>query len=352
MAAHLFAAIDVGSFELEMGIYETTSRNGLREIDHLRHVISLGRDTYHTGKISYHLVDEMCQVLEEFEQVMKSYQVEDYRAYATSAMREAKNSQIILEQIRVRTGIQVQVISNSEQRFLGYKAIAMKEAEFQKIIQKGTAIADVSFGSLQISLFDKDSLVSTQNIQQGILRLRENLSGVWSDRQTVLGIFEDMVDNELYAFKKMYLKDRDIKNLICIGESILYLARDEVAGKRVDRISAADFQKFYEKLIQMPVDQIEDRFGVNQEYAHLLIPAAIIYKQILEMTGAEMLWVPGIRMCDGIAADYAEKQKYLKFTHNFDDDILSASRNMAKRYRCNTSHGQKIEIMLFRSSMP
>lgn len=343
MAAHLFAAIDVGSFELEMGIYETTSRNGLREIDHLRHVISLGRDTYHTGKISYHLVDEMCQVLEEFAQVMKSYQVEDYRAYATSAMREAKNSQIILEQIRVRTGIQVQVISNSEQRFLGYKAIAMKEAEFQKIIQKGTAIADVSFGSLQISLFDKDSLVSTQNIQQGILRLRENLSGVWSDRQTVLGIFEDMVDNELYAFKKMYLKDRDIKNLICIGESILYLARDEVAGKRVDRISAADFQKFYEKLIQMPVDQIEDRFGVNQEYAHLLIPAAIIYKQILEMTGAEMLWIPGIRMCDGIAADYAEKQKYLKFTHNFDDDILSASRNMAKRYRCNTSHGQKIE---------
>ena len=84
MAAHLFAAIDVGSFELEMGIYETTSRNGLREIDHLRHVISLGRDTYHTGKISYHLVDEMCQVLEEFAQVMKSYQVEDYRAYATS----------------------------------------------------------------------------------------------------------------------------------------------------------------------------------------------------------------------------------------------------------------------------
>lgn len=79
MAAHLFAAIDVGSFELEMGIYETTSRNGLREIDHLRHVISLGRDTYHTGKISYHLVDEMCQVLEEFAQVMKSYQVEDYR---------------------------------------------------------------------------------------------------------------------------------------------------------------------------------------------------------------------------------------------------------------------------------
>ena len=159
------------------------------------------------------------------------------------------------------------------------------------------------------------------------------------------------MDNELYAFKKMYLKDRDIKNLICIGESILYLARDEVAGKRVDRISAADFQKFYEKLIQMPVDQIEDRFGVNQEYAHLLIPAAIIYKQILEMTGAEMLWVPGIRMCDGIAADYAEKQKYLKFTSltmifyphpEIWPSVTAATPVTARRSK----------IMLFRSSMP
>ena len=124
MAAHLFAAIDVGSFELEMGIYETTSRNGLREIDHLRHVISLGRDTYPTaGKISYHLVDEMCQVLEEFEQVMKSYQVEDYRAYATSAMRGGEEQPDHPEQIRVRTGIQVQVISNSEQVFRAIKPL-------------------------------------------------------------------------------------------------------------------------------------------------------------------------------------------------------------------------------------
>ena len=45
-----------------------------------------------------------------------------------------------------------------------YKAIAVKETEFSKIIQKGTAIVDVSFGSVQISLFDKDALVSTQNM--------------------------------------------------------------------------------------------------------------------------------------------------------------------------------------------
>ena len=160
MAAHVFAAIDVGSFELELCIYEVLSKNEMRQIDHLRHMIPLGKDTYRTGKISYRLVEEMCQVLERFSQVMKAYKVEDFRAYATTAMREAQNNKIVLDQIKVRTGIEIRILSNSEQRFLGYKAIAMKEAEFQKIIQKGTAIADVSFGSMQISLFDKDRLVA------------------------------------------------------------------------------------------------------------------------------------------------------------------------------------------------
>ena len=143
MATRIFAAIDVGSFEVEMTIYEISGKNVLRQIDQLRHVIALGRDTYNTGKISYELVDEMCRVLGEFAKVMKSYQVDDYRAVATSAMREAGNSHIILDQIRVRTGIEVRIISNSEQRFLSYKAIAMKEAEFQKIIQTFYIASDI-----------------------------------------------------------------------------------------------------------------------------------------------------------------------------------------------------------------
>ena len=85
MATRIFAAIDVGSFEVEMTIYEISGKNVLRQIDQLRHVIALGRDTYNTGKISYELVDEMCRVLGEFAKVMKSYQVDDYRAVATSA---------------------------------------------------------------------------------------------------------------------------------------------------------------------------------------------------------------------------------------------------------------------------
>lgn len=346
MAIKLFAAIDVGSFELELGIYEVVPKTGIRRIDHVRHVIALGKDTYNNGKLSYELVDEMCHVLKEFAGIMEGYLVTDYRAYATSAMREAKNNQIVLDQIRVRTGITVQIISNSEQRFISYKAIASKDAMFNRIIQKGTAIVDVGFGSMQVSLFDKETLVSTQNLMLGVLRIREMLGTIQADTRMQNTLIEELVDNELFTFRKMYLKDREIKNLIGIGESILYLSRGSQSGKPVERITAEEFKPFYEKILSLPSDQVEERFGVSAEYAALLIPAAIIYKRIMEVTGAELFWIPGIRLCDGIAAEYAEEVKAVKFNHDFSEDILAASRNMAKRYKCHGSHTVEMENLV------
>ena len=52
MAVHLFGAIDVGSYEMELIIYEISKKRGIREIDDIIHRIPLGTDTYNTGKIS------------------------------------------------------------------------------------------------------------------------------------------------------------------------------------------------------------------------------------------------------------------------------------------------------------
>lgn len=343
MAVQLFAAIDVGSFELELGIYEISGKNGVRRVDHIRHMIALGKETYSEGKISYELVEEMCQVLEDFVKTMNGYKVKGYRAYATSAMREAKNNQIILDQIRVRTGLKVRIISNSEQRFISYKAIASKAAEFNKIIQKGTAIVDVGFGSAQISLFDKDALVTTQNLSLGSLRIRELLARIPASAKAHREQIEELVDNELFTFRKMYLKDREITNLIGIGENILYMMRQMQSKPVGDKVEASVLNTFYEKFNKLTLDQVEERFGVNGEYASLLMPTVVVYKRILELTGAQMFWIPGIRLCDGIAAEYADDTRLVRFSHSFENDILAASRNMAKRYKCHASHSQVLE---------
>ena len=344
MASHLFAAIDVGSFELELGIYEISNKNKIKRVDHARHVIALGRETYNTGMISYGMVEEICDVLSGFVRIMKSYKVSDYRAYATSAMREARNSQIVLDQIRVRTGIEVRIISNSELRFLSYKAIAAKDEEFDKNIQKGTAIVDVGFGSMQISLFDEGLLVSTANVPLGVLRILGELDLVNTTVDRTADVIGEMVTNELNQYKKIYLEERRIKNLIAIGDNILYLFRHADQGKLLTRVTKLQFDEMYNRISRMNLSQLEDEFGLNSEAARMLLPSAIIYKKVMEMTGAEQIWIPGIRLCDGIAAEYAADNKLIKFKHNFDEDIISTSRNMAVRYRCKSAHSEQVEI--------
>ena len=339
-----FAAIDVGSFELEMGIYEISEKTGVRSIDHVKHMIALGKDTFEDGKISYQMVEETCRVLKDFASIMKGYQVNEYRAYATTAMREAKNSQIVLEQIRVRTGIQVKVLSNSEQRFIRYKAIAIKASEFQKTIQKGTAIADVGFGSMQASVFDKDSLISTQNLPLGVLKLRQILTHAKLSAQAEQSLVMELIDNELLTFRKMYLKDREIKHLIAIGDPILTMYYKLNGITRSDRLTAEKFNSFFEWMRTKTRAQLEVAFDVNGEYASMMFPTVAIYKRMLEVTGAEILWVPGIRMADGTAAEYAEEKKLIRFEHNFSNDIIAASRNMAKRYKCHMPHIQAVEL--------
>ncbi len=341
---HTFAAIDIGSSDLEMGIYEVAEKSGIRLIDQVSYPVALGKDTWHTGRIRYQQVDEICEVLTEFVRIMKGYQVESCRAYAASALREAENNQIVADQIRVRTGIDIRILSNSEQRFISYKAIACKDAEFQKVIQKGTAILDVGNGSTQISLFDKDSLVSTQNLPLGTFRLLEIIDNMKTTADKEQRLIQEIVDNELVTFRKIYLKDRKIENLIGIGKVTLILYRKIMGdGSQRDRITVEEFNRFYEMLGRMNLDQLEETFDVNADHANLLLPASTVIRQVLEVTGAENIWVPGTRMLDGIAAEYAEERKLLKFNHNFANDIIVTSRNMAKRYKCHMSHIQAVE---------
>ena len=115
------------------------------------------------------------------------------------------------------------------------------------MIEEGTAIVDVGAGSIQISLFDKGSLVTTQNIRLGSLRILELLHGIGNDVNSRALILE-LVDNDIDTFKKFFLKDRPIKNVIGIGDGLLYLMKKRKDSEEVTSITSEQFQNIYEKI--------------------------------------------------------------------------------------------------------
>lgn len=344
MAIKTFAAIDVGSYELAMKIFELSPKNGMREIDNIRYRIELGTDTYATGKISYARVDELCRILSEFGEIMKAYRVEEYRAYGTSAIRETENTAIVLDQIRIRTGIKIDVISNSEQRFLDYKSIASKGRGFDKIIVKGTAIVDIGGGSIQVSVFDKDRLISTQNMKLGVLRMREQLAEFEYARDRTEFLVEEMVSGQINNFKRMYLKDRDIRNIIVIDDYVSeVLQKWEADAEIKGYISSSVFLKFMGEFRNRNVEQIASYIGVAEENIPLFYLSALLIKKLLTVMEAENLWIPGVTLCDGIAFDYAEQNKIIKPVHDFEQDIVACATNMSKRYMGSRKRAETLE---------
>ncbi|WP_091231982.1 Ppx/GppA phosphatase family protein [Anaerobium acetethylicum] len=343
MKMTVFAAIDIGSYEVGMKIYEISIKNGMREIDYIRRRIELGKEAFADGRISPQKVDELCRILTEFAVIMKGYRTDASRVCATSALRESENLLIILDQIRVRTGFAVEILSNSEQRFLGYKSIASKGNEFNKIIQKGIAIVDIGGGSTQISLFDKDSLVTTQNIRLGTLRMRQKLSSIIDKTTRFEEIVEELVNREIYDFKKLFLKDREIKNIIAVSDYIKNMVRKANEGQNDSFVTREKYMEFFGKIRTMNSEQMSTYIGVPSEGASLIMTSAIVYKRLFEELNAELIWAPGVNLDDGIAYDFAVGSGLIQTEHDFENDILAAAKNIGKRYMYDKGHSQMLE---------
>ena len=338
MAVMTFAAIDIGSYEVSMKIFELSKKIGFRELNDVRYSLELGKGVYSNGKLDTQMLDVLCETLNDFKRMMQDFGVVEYRACGTSALRELANPLIIVEQIYRRTGFKVEILSNAEQHFLGYKSIAAIERGFKKMIQKGTAILDVGGGSLQVSLFDKDALVTTQSLKMGSMRIRQRLQELEKTTIHYDKLVEEFIRNDLTNFQRLYLKDRDIKNVILMGDFITDMIFQEEMKDKI--ITRNEFMKRYEDTVDKTEDVLAQEMEIDPEYASLVVPTMVVCRSFIDIFQAEALWAPGVSLLDGIAYDYAEKKKFIRSVHNFENDILVTSKNIAKRYSSSKSHIQ------------
>lgn len=344
MSIRTFAAIDVGSFELTMKIFEFSGKNNMREIDCVSKRLDLGSDTYAHGKIGNEKLDELCRTLKEFGEIMRSYRTESYKAYGTSAIRETENITIIQDQIAQRTGIKVETLSNSEQRFLDYKSVASKGESFRRIIEEKTAILDIGGGSIQLSLFDNDTLVSTQNLRLGVLRIQEYLNRFEVSHSRMENFIDEMTMAQLANYKKLYLKDREIRNLIVIDDYISPWAVMRTGGdSNKALIDREAFQGFLRQQRGESPAQTAASMGIPEEKVSLMFISAVLTNHIAELMGVQQIWVPGVTLCDGIAYEYAEKIKMFRGEHDFEKDILACAVNISKRYMGSKKRSETLE---------
>lgn len=338
-----FGVIVLGSKDISLKIYEVSSQNGIRQLDNINCPMEIGQEGYVEKKISLNQIEKICEILNGFERKLKEYGVRQTKCYATSAIREAKNKEMVANHIEVRTGFSLIIPSNSELRLLMYKGMTRKQDNFNQIIEKNTAVLDVGAGSVQISLFDKGKLYTTQNIPIRTLNIQNLLSKIEGRDLDYATVVEEYVSHELLVFQSLYLKDKAIKNLIIIGEDNHIWNKIAPELQIGDHVTMDNLDYLYKKIKEATTRQIASQYDIPFETARFILPSILIYKIFLEQSKADHIWISQTDFCDGIVVDFAEKEKKIRPVHDFNGDIIATARNLAKRYRCNKMHTELVE---------
>lgn len=334
----LFAAIDIGSSQISMKIFQVSKNDGIALIESVQSNLAIGKETYNYGKISYELTTELCICLERFKRMMDEYGVTEYICYATSAVREALNSEYIRDQIFIRTGLKVGVASNEEERFLHHKALALNMPDFDKIIHEGALIIDVSAGSTQISSYEDSKLKFSQNLPLGSLRIMELMSGVKNNTIELSKLLKEYVSNMISLYSKSFFSNPEYKSIILIGSQSEHIKR--ILGAENGGIKGSQLEQLYEEISNEGLYEIGDKYGYGYDECRQIMSSLILYSCFLKDNN-KRIYMPDVEFTDGICVEFVEKNKITHTKHIFTNDILSSAMYYAGRYNISEKHAEK-----------
>ncbi len=281
-----YAAIDIGSNAMRLLITNIVEQQGcapqFNKSSLVRVPIRLGQDAFTVGEISEENIERMTDAMKAFKLLMKVNKVEQYRACATSAMREAYNGKEVTEIIKKKADIKIDIIDGKKE------AAIIASSDLKQFItsDKAYLYVDVGGGSTEFSLFFEGKIIASKSFKNGTVRLLNEM-------------VNDIVWQEMEKWIKTNVEPFENITLIGSGGNINKLFK--LSEKNQDKpLSYINMQSQYQKLSSMTYEQRIADLGLNPDRADVIIPATRIYLKAMKWSGARHIYVPKIGLSDGI----------------------------------------------------
>lgn len=281
-----YAAIDIGSNAMRLLVTNIVEQKDkptqFNKSSLVRVPIRLGQDAFTVGEISEENINRMLDAMKAFKLLMKVHKVEMYKACATSAMREAYNGKEIVDLIRKKADIKIDIIDGKKE------AAIIAASDLKQFINsdKTYLYVDVGGGSTEFSLFHEGKIAASKSFKNGTVRLLNNM-------------VNDIVWTEIEKWIKINTANYENITLIGSGGNINKLFK--LSEKHQDRpLSYVYLNSQYQKLNAMTYEERIAELGLNPDRADVIIPATRIYLNAMKWSGARQIYVPKIGLSDGI----------------------------------------------------
>lgn len=283
------AAIDIGSNSIRLlitNVIPTENYTYYQKVSMTRLPVRLGEDVFTTRKISDVNANRLIEAMIAYKYVMKVNGVQDVRACATSAMREAKNGKRIIRKIYRKTGIQVEVIDGAEEARLVFES-----KMFDKIqpTESNFVYIDVGGGSTELTLWQNGEIIASRSFKVGTVRILNNL-----------------VSEQDWAEMKNWVTETTagITDIAMIGSGGNINKTHKMSGKLPSEpLSLMYLNAQLKKLKSLTTEQRVTELGLNFDRADVIVPALTIYNSVTHWACAKRMYVPKIGVSDGVIRD-------------------------------------------------
>ena len=281
-----YAAIDIGSNAMRLLVSNIIEEQGketqFSKSSLVRVPIRLGQDAFTVGEITEENIERMIDAMKAFKLLMKVHRVEKYMACATSAMREAYNGREVVDLIKKRADIKIEIIDGKKEAAI----IASTDLHYLLKTEQTYLYVDVGGGSTEFSLFSNGKMMASKSFKVGTVRLLNNM-------------VSDIVWQEIEKWIKANTYDFDTVTLIGSGGNINKLFK--MSGKQQEKpLSYIYLNAQYANLNALSYEQRISELGLNPDRADVIIPALRVYLNAMKWSGARNIYVPKIGLSDGI----------------------------------------------------
>jgi exopolyphosphatase/guanosine-5'-triphosphate,3'-diphosphate pyrophosphatase len=344
------AVLDMGASAIRLVVAEAPPGEPVRVLEEATRGVLLGKDTFTGGRLGAATIEATLRALQGFRRILDGYGVVRYRAVATSAVREAVNRDTFLDRVRLRTGIDVEVIDGSEENRLTY--IAVREVlRGHEALSGGDALqVEVGGGSADISFLRRGEPVYSGTYALGAIRMRQNLASWHGANDQRVRLLRRHVQNVVQDIRRE-MPLREARQFVALGGDARFAAAQvrgqEVPPAGVLEVGKEAFLAFCEEQVGADVESLVERFGLPLAEAETLAPALLVNRELLLETQAEALLVPDASLRAGLLLDMLRSEQ----GHGIEDfsrQVLLSAAALGEKYRYDAQHGRHVAFLATR----
>tara|TARA_B110000093_G_scaffold182864_1_gene230851 strand:+ start:2125 stop:3015 length:891 start_codon:yes stop_codon:yes gene_type:complete len=289
-----FAAIDIGTNAVRLLIKEIKEVDGIldiRKVSFTRVSLRLGEDVFETGKISEKKARNLIKVMRAFWYLMDVNEIEWFKVCATSAMREAQNVGYVIDLVKNKANIDIELIDGQQEADLIFRNFSV--ASFKS--KSDYLYIDVGGGSLELTLIRDGKRLRGKSFQIGTIRV-------------IKGLVKDGEWDAVEEFVKHESVNGDSLMAIGTGGNINRI-QSIIRNPKNQPIHISKIEAITEKLKSLTFQERVEKFSLKLDRADVIIPAAEIYLKIMKLAGAKEIIVPKVGLSDGIILKVNEEYR-------------------------------------------